>query len=432
MKDNQRVLIFPGGTEDGLEYQRSLCHVRHIELYGAASVPTDHGAFVYARYATDVPFADSDNFISCLSELLDRWRIDAVLPAHDSVVLALAEAGPRIGAKIITSPVETCRICRSKQRTYEHLQGLVRSPHLFASAGDVGKWPVFLKPDVGQGSSGVRLAHTAEEVDFFLREDPSLLLLDYLGGTEFTVDCFTDRFGELQFVGARERVCVTGGISTNTRTIQDAALTGMAQAINGALRFRGMWFFQAKKNEQGDLVLLEVSPRLAGGAGLHRNLGVNLPLLSLYDAWDIDVQIARNEGDLEMDRSLQNRFRSSLSYEHVYVDLDDCLILAGKVNTQLVAFLFQCLNRGLGLHLLTRHTQAPHETLRQVRLDGVFDSVQHVDDGRGKSEYIIHANAIFIDDSFSEREEVRQQSGVPVFSPDAVESLLQQDVAAAL
>ena len=68
----------------------------------------------------------------------------------------------------------------------------------------------------------------------------------------------------------------------------------LAGRINEALEMRGAWFFQVKENSQRKLVLLEIAPRIAGSMGLVRNQGVNLPLLSLYDAADLDVVISSN------------------------------------------------------------------------------------------------------------------------------------------
>ena len=43
------VLVFPCGSEIGLEIHAALRHAKDIRLHGASSV-SDHGEFVYARY----------------------------------------------------------------------------------------------------------------------------------------------------------------------------------------------------------------------------------------------------------------------------------------------------------------------------------------------------------------------------------------------
>jgi hypothetical protein len=109
------------------------------------------------------------------------------------------------------------------------------------------------------------------------------------------------------------------------------------------------------------------------------------------------------------------------------VDFDDCLVCNGEVNAELVRFLFQCLNRGIQLHLLTRHAGIPAETLKKYRLGLMFDTIAHVTDGSSKAQYIRHPDAIFIDDSFRERKAVYDTLRIPVFAPDAVEVLLASD-----
>src|ERR1017187_8467433 len=112
-----------------------------------------------------------------------------------------------------------------------------------------------------------------------------------------------------------------------------------------------------------------------------------------------------NPIEVTLDRALINRYRHDLHYETVYVDLDDTLILRGKVNLGLVKFLYQCSNDRKRLVLLTRHTADVERTLHNYRLVGVFDEVVCVPPRPAcKSQYIMGNSAILIDDSFSERD----------------------------
>jgi len=106
------------------------------------------------------------------------------------------------------------------------------------------------------------------------------------------------------------------------------------------------------------------------------------------------------------------------------VDLDDCVLVRGRVNLQLIAFLYKALSEGKGVTLLTRHYQHPDETLRQHRIAEMFERVFHLTGGERKSDYIDRRDSIFIDDSFAERRDVAECAGIPVFSPDMVEALM--------
>ena len=426
MRQPTRILVMPGGSEIGLEIFHALRHVKNIELWGGSSLDVDHGSFAFERFVPNLPFVDQDGFVESIERICVEHQIDFIFPAHDSVVVTLARAAQegQLSAQVITSPASTCDLCRSKRATYAFFAGKLAMPRSFADISAVTSWPVFLKPDVGQGSRGTHLAHNAEQAEFHRRQDPSLLMLEYLPGEEFTIDCLTDRHGTLRFVGARERLTISNGISVYTRPVPNGEFMPLAETINQALPFRGMWFFQARRNAAGTPHLLEISPRVAGSMALYRSLGVNLPLLALHDAQDEDLEICLQEHGLELDRTLGNRYRHSLTYDHVYIDLDDTLIVHDRVNTQLIAFIFQCINRGIQIHLLTRHARDLEARLAQFRLQQLFDTVQHLVLGQPKSDHIQHARSIFIDDSHRERMDVAQKHGIPVFGPDAVESLL--------
>ena len=420
------VLIFPCGSEIGLEYHRALRYAKEITLFGGSSVP-DHGRFVYENYISDIPFVSNPEFLKRINEIVCENKIDYLIPAHDSVVLALAEAhgAGALSCPVLTSPVETCRIARSKQKTLDVFKGILRTPKLYPHLDDVDTYPVFLKPDVGQGGKGTALAQSRDDAIFYRQRDPSLLIMEYLPGIEYTIDCYTNQRGDLIFWGARERQRISNGISVHAKPVYLPEIGDLAQTINQKLMLRGGWFFQLKTSRQGELALLEIAPRLAGTMGMYRNLGINFALMSIYEREGYTVKALKNTYALEMDRALGSKVHLDIHFKHVYVDLDDSLIIKQQVNTQLIAFLYQCLNENIRLILLTRHAGDLTARLHQYRLASLFDEVIHIQQGQKKSAYIQAQDAIFIDDSFAERSEVQASCNIPVFALDAVESLLK-------
>jgi len=424
MKKKQNVLVFPCGSEIGLELFRSLSHSTHIKLFGASSISSNHGKYLYQNYIEGLPYVDDLEFIDALNHIIDEHEIDFLFPAHDSVVLSFAVNQKKLKCKVIGSSLKTCRICRSKRSTYKKFDSLLKTPKLYDHLEDISEWPVFIKPDVGQGSHGTYIAHSYEEVKFYSGKGISMLVMQYLPGTEYTIDCFTDRQRQLRFTGARERIRIQNGISVHSRPVRKIHFQKIAEIINDKLELRGVWFFQMKESINGNLTLMEIAPRIAGTMSLYRNLGINFALLSVFDAMDLDVNILINDFELEVDRALNCRFKTNMNYQHVYIDLDDCLICENKINLQAITLLYQCINRNIKLHLLTRHSDALDNTLRRYRLIGLFDDIIHLQAKEPKSRYIKYQNAIFIDDSFAERKEVRTKLRIPVFAPDAIECLL--------
>ena len=278
-----------------------------------------------------------------------------------------------------------------------------------------------VKPDRGQGSFGITPVKDQRELARALETVPDPIICEYLPGEEYTVDCFSDREKGVLFAGARVRRRTRNGISVNTQTVSLPGVGKIAQSISEALDLRGAWFFQLKRAVDGELTLLEVAPRIAGSMAAHRVMGVNFPLLSIFEAERLPLSVTVNGGPVELDRGLSNRYRRDLKFGVVYVDLDDTLVLNGKVNTDVVTLIFQCINRGIPVKLLTRHAGELPDILRKHRLSGLFDEIIHLRNKEPKSEKITESDAILIDDSYSERMEVHAKRGIPTFDCSMIE-----------
>ncbi|MDA1476595.1 ATP-grasp domain-containing protein [Bacillus changyiensis] len=422
---NKNILVFPCGSEIGLEIHNSLRFAKNIKLFGASSV-ADHGRFVYKNYIENLPHIDDPNFLTRLNEIIAQYQIDFIFPAHDSVVLKLAQERNNLNAEIMTSSAETCEIARSKKRTYEFFSDQDFVPEMFESIDDVSEFPVFLKPDVGQGSKGIALARNKEELKFHLDQAKDLLILEYLPGKEYTIDCFTDKNGELKFVGKRERKRIKSGISVNSVTMPlDSSTKEIAHRINQKLEFRGAWFFQLKIDVNGQFKLLEIAPRIAGTMSLYRNKGVNFSLLSLYDRLGYKLDVSDNDFEVEVDRALINRFYLNYEYQRVYVDFDDTVTHYERVNPLLMQFLYQCVRDEKQLILITKHIHDIKATLKKLKISiELFDEIIHLSKDEKKSAFIDKdVPAIFIDDSFQERSDIGRLN-IPVFDVDSVEALI--------
>ena len=123
-----------------------------------------------------------------------------------------------------------------------------------------------------------------------------------------------------------------------------------------------------------------------------------------------------------MDMHYNGYSRFSLNYTQDYIHRN-YIVVQEYVNTDLVAFLYQCLNEHIKLTLLTHHDKNIHDSLKAIRLDNLFDRIIHIDRSHQKSDYIDNEKSIFIDDSFAERVAVARINKIPVFSVDMINML---------
>jgi hypothetical protein len=416
MKKN--ILIFPCGSEVALEIFRSLEYSAHFYLIGGSSVD-DHGKFTFSDYIGNIPFIDDPHFLQSIKRIVKIRKIDAIYPAMDKVINVLKKHENEIGCKIVASPTETTEICLSKKKTYSFFKQFLETPVQYSRIDEVKEYPIFLKPEIGYGSKGCIKADTEKEAVNHIRKHSSSMILEYLPGKEYTVDCFTNFKRDLLFVGPRERKRISNGISVNTKTmLLEDRFQKTAEIINDKLKLDGAWFFQVKERKNGELVLMEIASRLGGSSAVYRAKGVNFASLSLYNAFEMPVSILLNDFEAELDRALDNVIKIDCEFNYVYVDLDDTLIIDGRVNGVLVGKLYEYFNTGKKIYLITKHDGDLHETLTKYRLSGLFDAVIHVDKNEEKWRFIKYSDAIFIDDSFHEREKVYRYIKIPIFSAD--------------
>ena len=403
----KKVLIYPCGTEIAFEIYNSVKYSTFFEVYGGSS-DYDHGHFVYERLVERLPFItdnSSRDEVRKFNEAVKSYGFDFIYPAMDGVLTVFARYREELDAVLVAPDAFTSEATRRKSKTYELLEDIIPLPRLYKEDEIPEKYPVFTKPDIAQGSKGARRIDTKEAL-LSLRSSGEIsdnLVLEYLPGKEYTIDCFTNLEGKLVYARGRGRNRIKTGI-------------------------RGGWFFQLREAENGELKLLEVSARIAGTSAITRNIGVNLPLLTLFTFSGQNIEeIIVNDYKIELDRAFANSYRISLEYDRVYIDFDDTLIWNGKVNLRLISFMYQCLNEGKKLILITRHDGDLTEKLIKYRLTNLFDEIIHLNKTEQKSDFIDKTGAILIDDSYGERKEVHKKLGIPVFDVPMTECLMKSD-----
>lgn len=425
IKQKYKVLVFPCGSEIGLEIHNSVATSIHFELFGLNSTP-DHGKFIYSNYIEDVGFYTDNDFIEKLNVIIEKYNIDIIYPTMDSVISFLKNNEQLINAKIVGSCKETANICESKAITYEILKNKIKCPIIYNKTLEEDL-PLFIKPIIGYGSRNSFKITSINQLDHL--DLSKHIITEYLPGKEFTIDCFTGFNRELLFVGSRERSRTMNGISVNTKT--DKELTNkfieIAKLINENVNFTGAWFFQMKNDINGVPKLLEIACRFAGSSAVHRIQGVNFALSSLYLTIGINSKFIVNNFNVEMDRSIKSIYKLDIFYDTIFFDLDDTIIIDQKINLNAISLIFQCKNNGVKIILITKHNDNLKKTLKKFNLNQLFDDVIHISKNDDKTEFIKkrkYTNSIFIDDSFSERQNVHNKLNIPVFGIDCINSLI--------
>jgi predicted ATP-grasp superfamily ATP-dependent carboligase len=409
------VLVYPCSSGVGQEIYFALLHHKDIRVYGANSDTITPGYFLYREnyIGNAPPMKKEKECIDWLHEQIKEKSIDILFPAYDDAQVWLKEREEKLGCKVATASVETVGICRSKKKTYSALQSYIRCPFLHETKESIHEYPVFIKPECGEGSKGCYKINSEEELcNYYTNEH---IILEYFPGEEYTVDCLSDAKGELLFVGVRERVITRAGISILTKGIECTdEIRNMATHISRQLGCIGAWFFQIKKTKEGTMGLLEVAPRIPGAMAFHREQGINFASLTIDIHLGKQVTVLPPRGHIESYccklYSNYFHFSSIEPIQAIYMDYDDTLLLnSNQVNPNMIKILYMARNKKIPVYLVTRHKGVIEESLRTFCIPkDSFEEIYPLQSNQPKSSVMQKRPALFIDDSYRERKEVYQ------------------------
>jgi hypothetical protein len=97
-------------------------------------------------------------------------------------------------------------------------------------------------------------------------------------------------------------------------------------------------------------------------------------------------------------------------FNQIFVDFDDTIIVNSQLNGSLLKFLKIQKSYGVKVNIISKNIGDLGEVLRGLKLAGVFDQIIQVPPNNHKREFIMTSDPfLFIDDSFSERLEIKEQ-----------------------
>ena len=404
MKKN--ILVFPSASNLAIEIYYSLSKDKNINLIGCSSVNNEITK-IFTENVFIKEYMHDKNFFHSLNKIIKKHKIDLIYPLSDDVNLFFIKNQANIKCDVLcTSKLKTAKLLSSKSKTYKHLEKHIAVPNLI---GVPKEFPVFIKPDKGNSSKDCYLVKNKQDLSFYLNKIKEPIVMEYLSGEEYTVDCFTDFNKKLIFSQPRIRINKSLGAASFTKQVYNKTLIDMAFKINSILDFNGAWFFQAKTSKDKIIKLLEISPRIGASSGINRFNDVNLPLLNIYNHFKNKIEVISNNFNMTGFRYLNYRFDFSFKeFKHAYIDFDDTIYVNGKINSTIMKLIFDLKNEGLKVFLISKHKGDLNKKLQSFGIKDLFDKIIHLNKDDSKASYI-KGKSFLIDDSFSERKEVKNK-----------------------
>lgn len=404
----KKVLVFPAGTEIANEIIASLNNNKTYEVVLASSEFPSYADF-RNKPVHYLPFVSDISFCNQLKDLIRKESILFIVPAHDDVAYKLSKIQDNLQVKVIGQSYFANSIVRFKDKTYEFFKNKIPIGKIYNNKNEIDLFPIFVKPKKGQGSlDSHKINSTSDLNDFFLkRKIDDFVLMEFFSGKEYTVDCFSEN-GEIVYFGARSRDKTLKGISVISTYVNNSDLNkeieSYANVISKELEMHGVWFFQMMYDENQQLRLLEIAPRVSGSMMLNRARGMNFIEAALYQAEGFKINPAINNVNVSIGRALKSVCKHNYEFDNLYVDFDDTLYLdERKINSDLMKFIFDCKNENKKIYLITKNKKRNlTEILRVFGISNIFDKIIHLDAIDIKADRMME-NSLLIDDSFFER-----------------------------
>ena len=164
------------------------------------------------------------------------------------------------------------------------------------------------KPRHGSASKGIIEIHDLETLDRVLGRADDYLIQERIDNrNEITVDCYVSAIdGEVKALSPRRRLATAGGEVTDTVTIADGRIDDIVGRTLRSLGLSGAVTVQLIEDlDDGRLMLMEINPRLGGGAVCSVCAGADIPSMIVAEARGMAAVPAQAKPGVRITRYMQ-------------------------------------------------------------------------------------------------------------------------------
>lgn len=308
-----RILIPSGAGAPGFEGIIQ-CLKEHDFAYVVAG---DSNEYAYGQSLADEfyvmpPSSKEEMYMNKVKQIILEQKIELVLPITTRELSVLSKHKEELeasGTKVIVSDLKNLTIANNKgllkdwaekQQIPVPMGSVVRSWSQFETEAQNllnQNHKVCFKPTVGNGSRGLGFVCLENHLEYSINkpgeiwmtlsewkirlekpllEGLELLLTEYLPGKEYSVDVLVNQ-NEVLLCVPRSRDKMVGGISVAGVIEKNEALIELTNKLVLGLGLEGPIGVQWREDENGEVKLLEINPRLQGTTSALLLAGVNVP-----------------------------------------------------------------------------------------------------------------------------------------------------------
>ena len=215
-----------------------------------------------------VPSVTDNNYIPTIKHILFNEKIDIIIPitSYDVDLYSRKEIKEQLqGAKMLLMDYEDHKVFNNKKTCYTFLRNCsIMTPQIYETVKDA-IFPCILKPMIGSGSKNVVKLNDLFDYNYWSRKIENHILVEYLDGKEYTVDCLFDNSGTCLGANVRERVKINGGGAEVTRNDYSIDVSRLIKRLESTKKIKGPINFQFKIGFDKECYIFDFNTRFASG-----------------------------------------------------------------------------------------------------------------------------------------------------------------------
>lgn len=276
-----RIMIGSNGGLTGVYLAKELRKNSDYLLFGFDASQMTVGKFFVSNQFY-LPTASNDGFVDKLIELLKKERIDVYLPVHSKEIKQIALNEEKIreqtNCSFIVSPYKTFELLDNKKDANINLEAAgIPVPKIITEIGC--DYPIFMKREVGSGSSGAEIIQTQDLHKAYMESSQGVAFFELINGTEYTLDCLFSQDSQLLGYNQRKRIKTIGGAVSITQNDNSFDIDPWIKKLSKSFRFCGCVNFQYIVRDNIPY-FIDVNLRYpSGGLPLTVSSGLNIPRL---------------------------------------------------------------------------------------------------------------------------------------------------------
>lgn len=278
----KKIMVSGASGVVGYSCLKALKNVKQYYLIGTSIYDSD----VAKKYSDEffmAPLTESAYYCDWLEKMIKEQGIELLIPGIEADVYKWNEIREKIeewGAKIVLNSKQLIGLCQDKWFFYEEIKKLdeeVWIPSIlqcdnYYDAKKVLGPHMVVKPRKGYGSIG--LHYISDEKEFVFYKSADSVIQKKIFGEEYTIGAFYDKESNLCNYISLERKLGRGGFTEYAKTKEHPKLKSIISELGKELGAIGITNFQFIDDE-GNLKLLEINPRISSSTSMRALLGYN-------------------------------------------------------------------------------------------------------------------------------------------------------------